>query len=114
MWMPGRDKPEVNLLKHTGVVMGLGDTSYFRDGTKEQVLQLEPGAGIMIYTDGIIETMSQRRREFGTDRLMRLVTNSSDMGAAEMNKALRAAVNAFSSGAPRHDDITILTIKCTK
>jgi len=112
-WMPGRDKPEVTLLKHTGVVMGLGDTSYFRDGTKEQVLQLEPGAGIMIYTDGVIETMNQRRREFGTARLMRLVQNSSDMSAAEMNKALRAAVNAFSGGAPQHDDITVLTIRCT-
>jgi CheY-like chemotaxis protein len=113
-WIPGRDKPEVTLLKHTGVVMGLGDTSYFREGTREQVLQLEPGAGVMIYTDGIIETMNQRRREFGTERLMRLVSNSSNMGAADMNRALREAVNAFSSGAPQHDDITILTIKCTK
>ncbi len=113
-WVPGRDKPEVTLLKHTGVVMGLGDTSYFQDGTKEQVLQLEPGAGIMIYTDGVIETMSQRRQEFGTARLMRLVKNSADMSAEEMNTALKAAVSAFSTGASQHDDITILTIKCTK
>jgi serine phosphatase RsbU (regulator of sigma subunit) len=114
MWMPGRDKPEVTLLKHTGVVLGLGDTSYFREGTKEQVLQLEPGSGIMIYTDGVIEAMNLKRKEFGTERLMRVVSNSAHMSGAEMNKALRAALNAFSQGKPQHDDITILTIKCTK
>jgi len=114
LWLPGRDKPEVSLLKHTGVVLGLGDTSYFREGTKEQQLQLEPGAGIMIYTDGIIEAMNRHRTEFGTTRLMRVVTNSAHMSAQEINHALRAAVNAFSGGSAQHDDITIMTIKCTK
>ena len=114
MWMPGRDRPEVTLLKHTGVVLGLGDTSYFREGTKEQVLQLEPGAGVMIYTDGVIEAMNQQRKEFGTDRLMRVVKNAAPMEAGEINKALRAAIDAFSGGRPQHDDVTILTIKCTK
>ena len=114
LWVPGRQRPEVSLLKHTGVVLGLGDTSYFREGTKEQVLQLEPGAGVMIYTDGVIEAMNQKRKEFGTTRLMRVVKNSARMSAIEMDKALRAALNAFSSGKPQHDDITILTIKCTK
>jgi DNA-binding response OmpR family regulator len=114
MWVPGRERPEVSLLKHTGVVLGLGDTSYFQEGTKEQVLQLEPGAGVMIYTDGVIEAMNQRRLEFGTTRLMRVVKNSAHMSAEEMNNALRAALNAFSSGRPQHDDTTVLTIKCTK
>lgn len=114
MWLPGRDKPEVTLLKHTGVVLGLGDTSYFHEGTREQVLQLEPGAGVMIYTDGVIEAMNRERREFGTERLMRVVKNSAHMSVAEMNKALRAALNAFSQGRAQHDDITILTIKCIK
>lgn len=114
MWVPGRQKPEVSLLKHTGVVLGLGDTSYFRDGTKEQVLQLEPGAGVMIYTDGVVEAMNRDRKEFGTTRLTRVVKNSAHMSAEEMNKALREAVNAFSDRKPQHDDVTILTIKCSK
>lgn len=114
MWIPGREKPEVFLLKHTGVVMGLGDTSYFREGTKEQVLQFEPGAGVMVYTDGVIEAMNRQRKEFGTRRLSNLIRNTTQMETREINKALRAAVDAFSGGRAQHDDITILTIKCTK
>jgi sigma-B regulation protein RsbU (phosphoserine phosphatase) len=77
------------------------------------VLQLEPGAGVLIYTDGVIEAMNAQRKEFGTTRLTRVVANSADMSAEEMNYALRAAVNAFSGGsATQQDDITILTVKC--
>jgi serine phosphatase RsbU (regulator of sigma subunit) len=42
------------------------------------------------------------------------VQNSAAMGAGEMNKALRAALNAFSGRRPQHDDTTILTIRHTK
>lgn len=113
LWVPGRHKPRVSLLEHTGVVLGLGDTDYFRERTKEQELHLLPGSGVMIYTDGVTETMNTRRQEFGTERLMRLASHSTGMSSHEINKAVRTALGAFSSGVPQHDDTTILTIKCT-
>ncbi len=115
IWLPGRGKLEVSLLQHTGIVMGLGDTTYFREGTKEQILQLEPGAGFMIYTDGVIEAMNPQRKEFGSERLTRVISHGAHMNPREINRALRAALDAFSQGkANEHDDITILTVKCTQ
>ncbi|MFH1422212.1 MAG: SpoIIE family protein phosphatase [Planctomycetota bacterium] len=113
LWNTGKNEVQAQYIKHTGMVLGLGDTPYFINSTKEQVIQLERHSGILLYTDGVIEAINGNGELYGEERLETYVTENVTNGDAKMlNENLVKTVNRFSDPRPQHDDITIISIKC--
>lgn len=74
-------------------------------------ITLKPGSSLILYTDGIVETEAQNGEMLGYDRLIELVNNSKDMGAAEtINYLLRAA----SDWGSQNDDQTAIALKIAR
>ena len=97
----------VRRLHQTGMVLGpSADASYSRG-----FVTLEPGDTLLLYTDGIVETRDARGREFGIDRLSRLLAELRGRGAEETVAAVFAQVEAFGGDAPAEDDRTVLAIR---
>lgn len=75
---------------------------------EQQSLALQPGDLIVGFTDGVTETPNREGEEFGdqrlTELLMRHVHKPLDVIAGEIT----VAVEAWSAGAERHDDTTLL------
>ncbi|MFP4128714.1 MAG: SpoIIE family protein phosphatase [Desulfonatronovibrio sp.] len=78
---------------------------------KELDIELRPGDGLLLYTDGITEAMNQSQELFSDDRLLRDVEQAGTVEAQELIKDIRNQVMEFVDGAPQSDDITMLMLR---
>jgi len=96
-------------VEENGLVLG-----QFPD-EKYTVVELPVDAGdrCVLCTDGILETESPAREEFGTGRFMRFMEASHSLGAAEFVEALLDELSRWSEhprGEGHRDDMTVLAI----
>lgn len=68
---------------------------------------LPPGAGLLAYTDGVLECRDEAGREFGQDRLLASLAGAASQAPAEVVASLAERIDAF-SGPVRRDDRTVL------
>lgn len=80
---------------------------------EEEILSLEQGDVLLVYSDGVTEAMNLAREEFGEDRLAELVASHQDERAEAIIQHVLAAVSAHAGKAPQADDITLIVIKRT-
>ena len=97
----------VELLHSSGPPVGLLQTVSYP--TEHAVVP--PGGLLLAYTDGFSEASDPAGEEFGTDRLVSLVTEGRNRPLGILVDELFAAVSAFTSGAPAHDDRTALALR---
>jgi phosphoserine phosphatase RsbU/P len=77
----------------------------------EQAMTLMPGDLLLLYTDGISEAMTHDDEEWGEERLIEAAERVKDKCAEEILHNLFDAADAFTAGAPQHDDMTLLVLK---
>jgi serine phosphatase RsbU (regulator of sigma subunit) len=71
--------------------------------------QLPPGAGVVLYTDGVVE--ARRDGEFyGSERLDQLLATRSELSAAELARAVLDDCRSFAGG-DLSDDCAVVVIK---
>lgn len=98
-------------LEATGTVIGLlCDASYGR-----AEIALEPGDVLIAYTDGISEAMNAAEQEWGEESMVaaaRTLLERRDGAATaqELLDSVLKAADAFTQGAPQHDDMTLLVM----
>ena len=78
------------------------------------LMQLAPGDGLLLYTDGVTEAMNANHEEYGTARLESVLSRT---GMAEEPQQtvdrIRSDVEAFVAGAEQSDDLTIFCFRLT-
>ena len=94
-------------LETGGTVVGLFADSPYQEGS----LELERGDLFVGFTDGISEAMDGLDEEFGEDRLMETIRQCEARSAAEIVTCLLDRVDAFTAGAPQHDDMTLVVMR---
>ncbi len=94
-------------LETGGTVIGLFADFPYQEGT----LQLEQGDLFVGFTDGISEAMDRQDEEFSEERLMETVRQCEARSAAEIVTCLLDQVDAFTAGAPQHDDMTLVVMR---
>lgn len=100
-------KGEVIRLDEGGPVVGLLPFAPYI----EQTLTLEPGDLLVLYTDGISEAMTHDDEEWGEERMIEAALKVREKSADEVLRAIFAAADKFTAGAPQHDDMTMLILK---
>jgi serine phosphatase RsbU (regulator of sigma subunit) len=71
---------------------------------------LEPGDGVLIYTDGVIEARGADGGLFGEERLAELLAGCPGLPPADVVDRIRDTVREFSGG-PSHDDVCMLALR---
>jgi sigma-B regulation protein RsbU (phosphoserine phosphatase) len=87
-----------------GIALGLFEDS----GIIDCSINLKNNSGILLYTDGVTDTINQDKRFFGENRLLSVVTNTHS--AENAVKALNSSVSSFSQGSEQFDDYTVLSL----
>ncbi|MFZ2492672.1 MAG: PP2C family protein-serine/threonine phosphatase [Thermoanaerobaculia bacterium] len=95
----------VEYLRNGGPVLGPTPDATFQRGFS----QLEPGDLICLYSDGMIEAHDHHDREFGIDRLLRIVKSNRTRSAQEIGQEALARVAKW--GRDGEDDRTIVIVK---
>jgi sigma-B regulation protein RsbU (phosphoserine phosphatase) len=91
-----------------GMAMGVLDTAEYRDYTQQG---WEPGAVIVIGTDGITETRNTAGAFFGAERVCQVVRANASRSATDIQSAVIEAVQGFRGQAPQEDDVTLVVVK---
>ena len=106
-----RRSGEVLRLEPRGAALGLVDVPSFERSIEESELEIQPNDTLLMYTDGITETRSRDREEFGYDRIERLAVEHAGRPLKDMVDALIQEVARFAQGQPQHDDITVVALR---
>ncbi|HDN27901.1 MAG TPA: response regulator [Thioploca sp.] len=74
-------------------------------------IQLQPGDGIVLYTDGITEARNFNKKLYGVERLCEVISQNWHRSAQEIQQAVIADVRQFIGEQKVFDDITLLVLK---
>ena len=69
------------------------------------------GSLLFVYTDGLNEAEDRHQRQFGDDRLLGIISQSSFDTAQQMIESLKVAVERHRNGAEPNDDLTMLCLR---
>ena len=91
-----------------GIILGMMPDMPYEIGA----CQLKKGDMLMLYTDGVTETMTLEDEEYEETRLINFLTRTGlSKKPEEINNDLILELEQFADGAPQSDDITILTLQ---
>ena len=78
---------------------------------REYEIQLQPGARLFVYTDGVAEATNARDELFGTQRMIEALKKGQDGSPEQIMDEVRAAIDEFVGTAPQFDDLTMLCLQ---
>ena len=93
-------------LKASSVPLGMFPDSVFT----EELVDLNPGDMLAVYSDGLTEARNVSEEEFGETRLRAELPGLAALQPEEAGRRLAARVEEFIGTAPRHDDISIVIL----
>src|SRR5215470_15184270 len=108
-----RQSQTVTPVKSPGMVVGIDSGSVFDRLTVDFAVPLERKDCLVLYTDGLTETLNSDGDEFGVDRMMQSVRASANDGAQAIVKRIIEDVREFTGSVPQNDDMTLIAIRKT-
>jgi sigma-B regulation protein RsbU (phosphoserine phosphatase) len=87
-----------------GIPVGIAEDARYRD----EVIALSPGDALVLYTDGVTETLNQDDEEFGLDRVLKTLSSAKGRGISQRLETLRKRIEEFGKGRRLRDDVTMV------
>ena len=94
-------------LEKGGFPLGLLEGSQYEEGCVE----VSAGDVLVIYSDGISESMNADNELFGEERTVEIVRQHRHLGAADILEKVLEGARQFAGGRPQSDDMTLVVIK---
>jgi phosphoserine phosphatase RsbU/P len=102
-----RASGEVTRLDIGGFPVGITPFGDYREGWVE----IEPGDVMVVYSDGVTESLNEEGEEFGEARLIEIVQKNRGRSAAGLRDRIDEALTKFVGRASAVDDLTIVILK---
>jgi phosphoserine phosphatase RsbU/P len=88
----------------------LGAIAAARHGSA--TVQLQPGDAVVLFTDGVTESMNSERELYGEQRLTELLAaQPAGQPVADLVRSVTSAATSFAAGLPAADDMTVLALR---
>lgn len=101
------DNKANNLEVKSNIPLGV-DIDWFYEG---QLVVLNPGNTLLLYTDGLTEAMDVKHDQFGLQRVKDTIEQHIGDDPQQLLDALLTACKDFVDGAEQSDDLTMLAVK---
>jgi serine phosphatase RsbU (regulator of sigma subunit) len=99
------------LIRSTGLGLGLAADAIFAEATEERILQLKPNDVCLLYTDGIVEARNSEGEEYGYERLLQTAQQCKHLSAEKTKEEVLSSVRTFLGTNPYNDDVTLVVVK---
>jgi PAS domain S-box-containing protein len=99
----------VEKLMPTGIVLGVVENQEY----ESRSLKIDRDDVLVMYTDGVTESINSREELFGEKRLIEIIRNNAHLPAQVILEQILSSVKEFAGDMPQFDDITLLIIKGT-
>jgi sigma-B regulation protein RsbU (phosphoserine phosphatase) len=93
-----------------GIPIGIAADAAWR----EEEIALAPGDLLLLFTDGVHETVGEEGELFGMERLLDAARAAGRLGAARAVELLRARLDGFRKREPQRDDVALLALRCRR
>ncbi|HMQ68543.1 MAG TPA: SpoIIE family protein phosphatase [Ignavibacteria bacterium] len=100
-----------DLLKNKGMGLGLESEVFFNQNLEETELDITDDNVFVFYSDGLTEAMNRNREEFGTDKVMDIISLNRQNSCSLIQKEIINSVDNFRGSAEQNDDITLVITK---
>ena len=100
---------EVERLDTGGLPIGMMQGVVYQEAS----IQFQPGDVLVIYSDGITESINERDEEFEEERLIEVVKNNLGRSASGIRDRIDEALSKFVGTTAPVDDMTLMIIKRT-
>lgn len=77
----------------------------------EQTLELQKGEVVFAYSDGLTEACNEAGEFYGTERLIKLLTQISHFDAQRIGETVTNQLDRFVGEARANDDLSMLVLK---
>jgi len=77
----------------------------------QETVTLHSGDVLVFYTDGVTEALDRDDRQFGEERLQKVIREFHHLPAAGIVTKIQEEIQAFVAGTPQFDDITLMVIR---
>jgi serine phosphatase RsbU (regulator of sigma subunit) len=94
-------------VKPKGPLIGLVRDRAFEDIS----LSMRPGDSLLLYTDGITESMSSDKKMYDSEKLEQVYTDFANLPSIEIVHSIIDSVFSFTDYSEQEDDITVLCLK---
>jgi phosphoserine phosphatase RsbU/P len=80
---------------------------------ESETLHLKKEDILILYTDGLVEAMNEKKEEFGDERLIKILTQNKSKSPQQILKKITASVDKHTKNEKLEDDFTLVVIKKT-
>lgn len=102
-----KNNGKVKRLDKGGLMLGVSKENSFYE---EEIVQLDKGDLLCIFTDGITEAVNSNSVEFGERRLIKLLFDSRNLTSMSVLNKIISEVKYF-AGENQNDDVTMIVVK---
>jgi sigma-B regulation protein RsbU (phosphoserine phosphatase) len=102
---------EVEQAECEGMALGMVPADLFDEAICDCELGFNRGDALVLFTDGVTETVNPHGTEFSTSRLMDALAQDSQLSAQTMVTNVMDRLDRFGAGNGQTDDITLLVAK---
>ncbi len=88
-------------------IVGVIEDAEFHD----KQIQLEQGDTLLLFTDGVTEAMNSQLEEFGEQRLLETIQETTSDNCQDLINTIKKSVSTFAGQTEQSDDITLLALK---
>jgi len=98
----------IEIVPSTGdIILGVFEDQAY----KSKTISMNPGDGILLFTDGVTVAFNRADEEYGEERLEKLLLTMKDFSTDKIVNTIIEDVNTFALGVAQSDDITMLSLK---
>ena len=96
-------KKELHQLIEADVLIGIDKEKIYSENT----IEIHPGDILLMFTDGIVETLNSQDEEFSRKNLVKVVEENKNFSSSEMVQKILGSLRNFLKGAPLTDEFTL-------
>ncbi|MBW4505751.1 MAG: SpoIIE family protein phosphatase [Scytonematopsis contorta HA4267-MV1] len=106
-----RNSGHIEMIDTMDLGFPIGLDGNIADFIDQKLIELEPGDGVVLYTDGITEAEDINQKQYGIERLCDVVSQNWQSSAQEIKQAVIRDLRRFIGEQKVFDDITLLVLK---
>jgi serine phosphatase RsbU (regulator of sigma subunit) len=99
------------MVRPTGLGLGLTHESIFEEATRETTIGLKRGDVCIFYTDGLSESRNSEGEEFGYDRIVNVALNARAKSSELIKDAILQEIRNYTGNSSYGDDMTLVVVK---
>lgn len=78
---------------------------------KDTEIAVKSGDIVLLYTDGLIEAVDAKNRQYGVENIKKILSENASLKAQDISNKIKKNLQDFCGNARQHDDQTLMVVK---